>query len=96
MKTLIIPGLPIAAIYLSQGMAYLPMPLAGILIIVGLLVFIGSLVTLCHLFCIPSPFRIKHKAPTYLYGMDFGRGTSKAPTAQEYCRPPKGPRQYID
>lgn len=86
MKTLIIPGLPLAAIYFSQGMAYLPLPLPGILIITGIILFIISVVLLRHL--------VRSRVTTYLYGTEI-KGTSLSPTPQEYCRHQNGTKETI-
>lgn len=92
MKLLIIPILPIAVLYFSHAMAHLPLPLPVILVLTGAIIFFIAVLLLLRL--VRSTFY--STPPTYLYGLDFGRGTSKAPTAREYCRPPKGPREYLD
>jgi hypothetical protein len=86
MKLLIIPGLPIAAIYLSHAMAYLPLPLPIILILTFIILLIGSALILRRL--------ITSRITTYLYGTEI-KGTSLAPPPQEYCRHQDGTKETI-
>lgn len=86
MKLLIIPGLPALAIFLSQSMAYLPVPLPVILTLTGTILFLIAFVLLRHL--------VRTKTTTYLYGTEI-KGTSLAPTPQQYCRHQDGTKENI-
>ncbi len=94
MKLLIIPGVPLFAIFGSQFISSV-FPLWYAIGAILIALAIACAYTLIWFFLGKRPRLINNTPPTYLYGVDFGKGTSKTIVAAT-CRHPDGTIEYID
>jgi hypothetical protein len=89
MKLLIIPGVPLFAIFGSQFLGTV-FPLWYAIPIILIILAAACAYLLIWLLQGHKPRLINGTPPTYLYGVDFGKGTSKTIEPAEYCRHPDG------